>query len=133
MADETTNMKDARHEAAHGGVGHVAPRRALIGTCLALLVLTWITVTVSYVDLGELNIWIALAVAAVKGSLVALFFMHLRWDRPFNAIVFCVALAFVALFIALAMTDTSEYQSDVIPGDAPAVQTKLQEQETAGQ
>jgi cytochrome c oxidase subunit 4 len=127
MAENATKANEPAHESEHHGVGHIAPRRALIGTCLALLVLTWVTVGVSYIDLGELNIWIALGVAALKGSLVALFFMHLRWDRPFNAIVFCVALAFVALFIALAMTDTSEYQPDVIPGDAPAVQTKLQE------
>jgi cytochrome c oxidase subunit 4 len=127
MPDETTNAKDTTHDAEHHGVGHIAPIHALVGTCLALLVLTWVTVTVSRIDLGELNIWIALAVAALKGSLVALFFMHLRWDRPFNAIVFCVALAFVAMFIALAMTDTSQYQEDVIPGDAPAVRQKLQE------
>ena len=102
-------------------VGHVAPLRALIGTGLALLVLTWITVAVAAVDLGEANIYIALGVAVVKGTLVGLFFMHLRWDRPFNAIVFVGSIAFVALFLAFAMTDTRAYRQDMLPGDGKDV------------
>ena len=101
----------------------------LIGTGLALLVLTWVTVAVAGIDLGEANIWVALGIAVLKGTLVAMIFMHLRWDRPFNGIIFVAALAFVTLFIALALTDTAEYQADLHPGDAPAVESKLQELE----
>jgi len=105
----------------HEQVGHVAPLRALLGTGIALLVLTWITVAVAAIDLGEANIYIALGVAVVKASLVALFFMHLRWDRPFNGIVFCGSIAFVALFLCFAMTDTRAYRPDIVPGDGPDV------------
>ena len=52
---------------------------------------------------------------------MALFFMHLRWDRPFNGIIFVSAVAFVALFLALTMTDSAEYQEDILPGDARLV------------
>jgi cytochrome c oxidase subunit 4 len=112
-------------EEAHG-VGHVAPTRALVATGLALLVLTAVTVLSAGVHLGELNIYIALAIAVLKASLVGLFFMHLRWDRPFNSVVFIGSIALVALFLGLAMTDTAEYKSTIRPGDAPAVVTTIE-------
>lgn len=121
-------MSDSSHDThEEHGVGHVAPLRALIGTGLALLVLTVITVVVAGIHLGEANIYVALGIAALKASLVMLFFMHLRWDRPFNAIVCIGSIGFVALFLALAMTDTSAYQDSMIAGDAPAVILKIQE------
>jgi len=64
---------------------------------------------------------VALAVAVVKSTLVALFFMHLRWDKPFNAIVFISALLFVFLFITFALLDTKEYRPAMIPGYAPGI------------
>lgn len=113
-------------------VGHVVSPKILIATGLGLLVLTIVTVAAAQVDfekwdLRELNIWVAMAIAVVKASLVCLFFMHLKWDRPFNAFVLVGALAFVALFIAFAMTDRSEYGPDLVPGDAEKVQKKVQE------
>ena len=111
----------------HHGVGHVAPLRYILGTGIALLFLTWVTVAVARVDLGEANIFIALAVAIVKAGLVMAFFMHLRWDRPFNTLVCIGSIAFVALMISFLMLDSSEYQSDVIQGDGPAVVQKIAE------
>ena len=49
----------------------------------ALLVLTLVTVGVSYLELPEVEtVVLALAIAAVKASLVALFFMHLKGEKP---------------------------------------------------
>jgi cytochrome c oxidase subunit 4 len=101
------------------GLGHVVPLRTLVGVLGILLVLTWVTVAVTWIDLGPLNLIIALLIATVKASFVLLYFMHLRWDRPFNAVVFISSLAFVMLFIVLALLDTHEYQPDLIPGHAP--------------
>lgn len=115
---EGTATSGGHHD---GGVGHVVPLRTLIGVLAALLALTVVTVAVTLVDLGSLNLVVALAIAVVKGALVLLYFMHLRWDRPFNAVVFISSLAFVALFIVLALLDTSEYQPELIPGYAPAI------------
>jgi cytochrome c oxidase subunit 4 len=48
----------------------------------SLLVLTAITVAVSYVHLGTArNIAVGIFIAAVKASLVMLFFMHLKGER----------------------------------------------------
>ncbi len=114
----------SQHE-EHEGVGHVVPVRILFTTGIGLLILTAVTVFVADLDFGNLNIWIALAIAVLKGSLVLLFFMHLKYDRPFNGIIFVTSLALVALFISFALTDTSEYAGDLDPGDAPKVAEKL--------
>ena len=95
------------HDQSHGGterhgVGHIVPFRVLTATAIALLILTAITVWAAGFDFGAGNVWVALGIAALKGSLVALFFMHLRWDRPFNAIVFVIQRP----RLALSMTNT---------------------------
>ena len=127
MANE--HVESAEH--GHQGVGHIVSVKVLAATGIALLVLTVITVWVASVDLGNINIWAALSIAAIKGSLVAMFFMHLRYDRPFNGIILVVALAFVALFISFALIDTREYAPDVDAGNAPLVEQKLGELESA--
>jgi cytochrome c oxidase subunit 4 len=130
MAEHGTKP-DAQHghgEAKHGGT-HVVPVRILVATGLALLVFTWLTVAATKVDLGEMNIFIALGIAVIKGSLVALYFMHLRWDRPFNGIVFIGSLAFVTLLISLVLVDTSEYQPELKKGDAKRVIETIQQVE----
>jgi cytochrome c oxidase subunit 4 len=66
---------------------------------------------------------VALGIAAVKGSLVALYFMHMRYERPFNAIVFVLSLAFVALLIGVSLMDAFVYQEDLIPGYAPGLES----------
>jgi len=112
-------------EHAHHGVGHVVEPRILILTALALLVLTAITVSVTYIDLGEMNIFIALGIAVLKGSLVCMFFMHLWWDRPFNSFVLVISLSLVALFIGFALIDTGEYQPDLKAGEARDIQPQI--------
>lgn len=101
---------------------HVMPFRVLLGVWAVLMVLTVVTVAVTWVDLGNFNLWIAMAIATVKATLVVLYFMHMRYDRPFNAVVFVSALAFVALFIGIALIDTGAYQPELIPGYAPGMQ-----------
>lgn len=113
-------MTDTTHE-SHDHVGHVTSIRLLVAVWIALMVGTWLTVAATYVDLGALNIWIGLVIATVKAVLVGLYFMHLRWDRPFNAFVFISSFAFLALFIGLAMMDTSHYQPSMIEGFAPGM------------
>jgi cytochrome c oxidase subunit 4 len=116
------------HDAEHW---HVVPFRTLFGVGVGLLILTWATVAAVNIDLGEFNIYLALAIAVAKAALVALYFMHLRWDRPFNGIVFIGSIAFVMLLIAIVMADTKQYQPTVYADDGQAVtQTRDQVQST---
>ena len=86
---------------AHGGP------RVYLAVIAALLALTAITVGVSYITFGSstVNIVVALSVASIKASLVALYFMHLRHDRPMNAIIFVAGLLFLALFLIFCSID----------------------------
>lgn len=116
-----SNHGSSAHGETHPEVGHVVPLPVLAGVLGALLFLTVVTVAATWVDLGNLNIWIALVIATVKAAFVVLYFMHLRYDRPFNGIILVTSLALVMLFIGIALTDTREYQPELIPGYAPAI------------
>jgi cytochrome c oxidase subunit 4 len=81
----------------------------------ALMLFTVITVAVSYLDLPiPMAILVALVVATIKGSLVALFFMHLAHERKviywalMLTVIFFVFLMFVPLFTNLDRIPGSE-------------------------
>lgn len=103
-------------------VGHVVGLPMLAGVLGVLLVLTFVTVAITWVDLGQFNLFIAMAIALVKATLVVLYFMHLRWARPFNTMIFLFSLVLVTLFIALALADSAAYQPNLIPGYSPGMQ-----------
>lgn len=92
---------------------HVLPRSVLLGTAAALLSLTALTVAASRVNLGAASVAVALAIAAVKASLVALFFMHLKYEHRFHVVVLAGAVLFAVLFGSFVLFDTSQYQPDV--------------------
>jgi len=87
---------------------HIVSPRVLLSVFGGLVLLTALTVGVTFIDMGPLNIWLALGIALAKAALVALYFMHLRWDSPFHGMVLIVALSFVMLFIAISTLDTSQ-------------------------
>lgn len=122
MAQPTENITMAEVPNAPAHVGHVAPMKILVGVFAGLLLLTFITVAITWVDLGNLNLYAALAVAFVKATLVVLYFMHLRWDKGINVLVFVGCLLFVTLFIALALTDSRQYAPSRMPGQAPGME-----------
>ena len=102
-------------------VVHVSSVKLLLIVWVALMIGTWLTVSASNIDLGFLNIWVGLAIATAKALLVGLYYMHLRWDNPFNSFVFLGAFFFLFLFIGFAMMDTAQYQPDLIPGYSPGM------------
>jgi len=80
----------------------------------ALLVLTCVTVGAAYVDFGSFNLVIAVLIATVKATLVAMFFMHLRHDPPINAIIFVSSLIFLGLFLLFPLIDIQS-RDKVVP------------------
>jgi cytochrome c oxidase subunit 4 len=112
-SNHPVNMQE-RHGDGSAHV-HVVPPSLLLGVYGALVFLTVLTVAITLVELGQFNIWAALAIAVLKAGLVAFYFMHLRWDSPFNGVVLLISLFFVALFIGIAILDTKEYQHNYIP------------------
>ena len=104
-----------QHGSTDEGHAHPVPKWVLISVFGGLLVLTVLTVAMHFVDLGPFNIWVAMAIAVAKAMLVAMFFMHLWWDSPFNGMVLFISLALVALFISMAIMDSSAYQPTMEP------------------
>ncbi len=106
---------------------HVVPAGLLVGMFLALLVLTWITVEASRLDLRDFhvhNVYIGLGIAVIQGTLVALFFMGLLWEKPFHRSIILGTLVFAAVFLALCLIDIRDYEATLDP-TSPQVQEKL--------
>jgi cytochrome c oxidase subunit 4 len=102
-------MSSAQHGHGHddGAVhAHVSSVPFYVAVFLGLLVLTGLTVGQSYVDLGKLNLITVILIATAKASLVVTFFMHLKWDNKFNALVFISTIFFIGVFFAYTLNDT---------------------------
>jgi len=90
-------MEEHKHEPV--------PYRTFILIWFALLIMTVVTIAVSRVHLGALNIWVALAIASVKSSLVIFIFMHLRQESKLFKLGLLALFVVVAIFIGLTFTD----------------------------
>lgn len=90
---------------------HVLPLPVYFKVFGALMVLTLLTVGVSYVGLGPASLAVAMFVAIIKAGLVVGFFMHLRYDDRLHSFVFFSTVLFVAIFFILTMADVSTRDS----------------------
>lgn len=85
---------------------HIVPLSIYLGVGAALFVLTGVTVAISFIKLGGWNVAVALCLASLKASLVALFFMHLKYDNKIYMVIFLTSLVFLAIFIIFILFDT---------------------------
>ena len=83
---------------------------------VALLALTLLTTMVAEVDLGPLNVAVALLIAVIKMLLVALFFMHLRHSPILTKVVVCGGLLWLAILMVLSMADFVSRNWLAVPG-----------------
>ena len=90
------------HDDGHSGGGHVLSYTFLTAIWGVLIVLTGLTIAVARVDLGFLNVVVALSVACTKALLVVFFFMHLKYEN--FTIKAMVLSAFVILAICIGFT-----------------------------
>ncbi len=126
---------------------HVSPTIFYVAIFATLVVLTLVTVGVSYVHLGPANLAVAVVIASIKAALVVLFFMHLRWDNKFNSLIFICSLGFIGIFFAFTFSDTdwrekqyNEAQGAKIlpadgkpaPGGMPPREIKAHDEKAAG-
>src|SRR5580658_9202697 len=84
---------------------HIVPVRVYIAVFLTLIVMTWVTAFVSTIDLGRLNIFVALAIAIFKASLVILFFMHVKYGTRLTKFIVLAGLYWLILLLFIAMVD----------------------------
>ncbi len=88
---------------------HISPAGFYVAILGVLMILTLLTVGVSYVHLGKLNLLVAIVIASIKAGLVVTFFMHLKYDNKFNALILVVSLLFIGVFFSYTLNDT-EYR-----------------------
>ena len=84
---------------------HIFSYSTLLKVLGLLLVLTGVTVGVSYVDLGWANVWLALLIASCKASLVLIIFMHMKYEGRLLVISFISTLLFLAIMISFTFWD----------------------------
>lgn len=105
---------------------HIIPVRVLASVFGVLVLLTVVTVITARLDLGAINVPLALAIAASKAALVVSVFMALRYDNRVNALVFFIGTIFVVVFLALTLSDTAlrgalgMTDAGVMPAGGPA-------------
>ena len=93
-ADKNDGSKTDGFE-VHAHVSATRDNRIVLALLFAL---TALTVGAYRVRLGDANLTVALVIAAVKATLVGTFFMHLKFERAFNTLVFVGTLAFISVF-----------------------------------
>lgn len=84
-------------------------------TFAALIVLTIVTVKIAKVDFGSvaINITIAMLIASIKGLLVALYFMHLKWEEKLIVGFAALSIPFVALMISTMVWDVANKTAEL--------------------
>jgi cytochrome c oxidase subunit 4 len=90
---------------------HVIGARTYIAIWAVLICLTGLTATVSFIDLQQFNSVVALAIATLKATLVALFFMHVKYTgERMTKVVIIAAVFWLMILIALSLADyTTRY------------------------
>jgi cytochrome c oxidase subunit 4 len=97
------SQESTPHE--HGAGEHIVPIKTYAIICGALLVLTFLTYRIAYVDLGRLNVVVAIAIACVKASLVVLFFMHAAYAPRRTRLVILAGIFWMLILLCLTLAD----------------------------
>ena len=80
---------------------HIVPYRTFVFILLALVSLTFISIGITHIELADYTVAGALILATIKSFLVLVYFMHLKFDKPYIRImvgfVFAVFLAVIII------------------------------------
>jgi cytochrome c oxidase subunit 4 len=86
---------------------HLMSYKTLASVLGVLLLLTGVTIGVSYIHLGIFNVPLALGIASTKVSLVLLFFMHLKYESKAIKVSFISTVIFLAIMISFTFWDVA--------------------------
>jgi cytochrome c oxidase subunit 4 len=77
----------------------------LVAVFATLIILTFVTTAVSYVELGEFNVIVALLIALTKASLVAWIFMGVRFTSNLTKLFVVAGLVWLTILILITASD----------------------------
>ena len=100
---ENTNSLAA--EEHHDDDLHILPDFTQVKVFVALIILTIITVAASVKYPGQIGIGVALVVTPLKATLILMYFMHLKFERPVFIYMFMVAISILAVVMGLTILD----------------------------
>jgi cytochrome c oxidase subunit 4 len=84
---------------------HIDSVKAYALVFAVLIILTFVTTGVAYIDLGPFSVVVALGIACIKMLLVALWFMHVRHSSRLTKLTVVGALLWLAILIFFTMGD----------------------------
>jgi cytochrome c oxidase subunit IV len=84
----------------------ITPVKTYVGVLVVLIVLTVLTVALSFVSLSQdWHVLGGLVIAAIKASLVVVFFMHAVHSPRVTWCVIAVSIVFLVILFALMLAD----------------------------
>ncbi|MBX2992626.1 MAG: cytochrome C oxidase subunit IV family protein [Bacteroidetes bacterium] len=84
---------------------HVIPQKVYYLVFVTLILLTLVTVDVAFYNFGFLNIYIAMGIATVKATIVALYFMHLRYNSRLTWLFAGAGILWLFIMFVLTIAD----------------------------
>jgi cytochrome c oxidase subunit 4 len=103
MADNAPRMSEA-----HGHTEPMPHHKVNYFAIFGLLVgLTIVTVGVAFIDIKQewIKVLLALTIASIKASFVALFFMHLKFEGKLIYFILIVPLSFTVVLVCALIPD----------------------------
>lgn len=88
-----------------GDTHHVSPVSLYITIFLLLMVMTAVTVGAAYVDLGALNLPVAVAIACFKATIVILYFMHVKYGSKIVKLTAATGFFFLIILFGITISD----------------------------
>ena len=72
---------------------------------IILLVMTFLTITVTWIDLSALTVLVAMVIATFKAGTVLTYFMHLKYESSLFRVLVIMVLSIYVLVIGLTFFD----------------------------
>ena len=94
---------------------HIMPVRTYFVVFALLMILLATTVGVSFIDLGIVNVFVALGIATIKAGLIMLYFMHLRYSSKLVWVFAGLGFFGLSIMILIAMGDYVARGGVIVP------------------
>jgi cytochrome c oxidase subunit IV len=89
----------------HSEETHITDYKVYGWVLLVLLILTTITITVTWIDLAAWSVAAALLIASIKVGIVLTYFMHLKFESSLFRVLVIMVLVIFAMVIVLTFFD----------------------------
>ncbi len=84
---------------------HITSYRTYWWVLIILLVMTFLTITVTWIDLSALTVLVAMVIATFKAGTVLTYFMHLKYESSLFRVLVIMVLSIYVLVIGLTFFD----------------------------